>query len=51
VFAPRTILEAFRDLRLVSFATVGVQGELCEDVDPLTLDGSRDSVGLFEFTK
>lgn len=51
VFAPRTILESFPLLRLVSFSYVGDDGRLYENVDPLMLPKSYLACGLFEFSK
>ena len=51
VFAPQTILESFPGLQLLSFSFVGDDGDLYEDVDPLTVPKSELACGLFEFTK
>lgn len=51
VFAPRTILNSFSSLRLVSFSFVGDDGLLREDQDPEALPESELACGLFEFTK
>jgi hypothetical protein len=51
VFSPRTILEQFPDLQLVSFSYVGDDGALYEDTNPLELPPSELACGLFEFTR
>ncbi len=51
VFSPKTILDTFSGLELVSFSFVGDDGCLYEDVDPLHLPKSDLACGLFEFTK
>jgi hypothetical protein len=51
VFSPRTILEAFPELQLVSFSYVSDDGRLCEDQPPQDLPESELACGLFEFTK
>jgi hypothetical protein len=51
VFAPKTILDAFSALRLVSFSFVGDDGHLYEDIDPVAIPPSDLACGLFEFTK
>jgi hypothetical protein len=51
VFAPRTVLDTFSGLQLVSFSFVGDDGRLYEDVNPLQLPESNLACGLFEFTK
>jgi hypothetical protein len=51
VFSPRTILAAFRELRLVSFSAVDERGRLVEDADPARFEDCGDSCGLFELTK
>lgn len=51
VFAPATILKAFADLRLVSFAVVLDDGTLHPDVPPERCDEAQMACGLFEFTK
>jgi hypothetical protein len=51
VFNPLTILEAFADLRLVSFSAVNDAGDLEHDADPERFLGATYACGLFEFTK
>jgi hypothetical protein len=51
VFAPKTILDTFYGLELVSFSFVGDDGEIYEDTDPLALPQSEMACGLFEFSK
>jgi hypothetical protein len=51
VFAPKTILDRFSRLQLVSFSFVGDDGKLYEDWSPLDLPISEMACGLFEFTK
>lgn len=51
VFSPRTILEAFSQLTLLSFSYVGDDGALYQDVTPSALPESDMACGLFEFTK
>ena len=51
VFSPKTVLDTFSGLELVSFSFVGDDGCLYEDVDPLQLPESDLACGLFEFTK
>lgn len=51
IFAPQTILESFHALQLLSFSYVGDDGNLYEDIDPLSLPPSELACGLFEFTK
>lgn len=51
VFAPKTILERFPMLQLISFSYVGDDGKLYEDTDPLSLPQSELACGLFEFSK
>jgi SAM-dependent methyltransferase len=51
VFAPKTILNHFTKLLLVSFSFVGDDGRLYEGYDPLQLPPSELACGLFEFTK
>lgn len=48
VFAPSTILEAVRDLELVSFAAVGDDGALHEGIDPAVVADAEYACGLFE---
>jgi hypothetical protein len=51
VFAPKTILETFSRLQLVSFSFVGDDGCFYENVDPMKIPSSNFACGLFEFTK
>lgn len=51
VFDPRTIIEAFSDLELVSFAAVDDAGDLHERARPEDFRTARYACGLFEFTK
>ena len=51
VFAPETLLQAFQQLELVSFAFVDDKSVLHEDVDPRAMPESEMACGLFEFTK
>lgn len=51
VFAPRTILENFSDLHLLSFSFVGDDDSLYEHRDPLSMPSSELACGLFEFTR
>jgi hypothetical protein len=51
VFGIQTILHAFSQLRLVSFAFIGDDGCLYENIDPATAPDSNYACGLFEFTK
>jgi hypothetical protein len=44
-----TIVEAFRPLRLMTFALVDDSGRLVAEADPARFDGWY-SCGLFEFT-
>ena len=51
VFAPSTVLDAFRGLELVSFSAVDDAGDLVEDADPELVSGAHMACGLFEFTR
>jgi len=51
VFAPSTVLDAFSDLQLVSFAAVDDEDRLVMDADPASFGGAWNACGLFEFTK
>ena len=51
VFAPKTILNYFPGLELVSFSYVGDDGRLYENVLPPEMPNSEMACGLFEFTK
>ncbi len=51
VFAPKTILDSFPQLQLLSFSYVGDDGRLYEDTD-IAAAGQLDyGCGLFQFTK
>lgn len=49
VFSPATVLQAFGDLDLMSFAAVTDQDELVDPASPEDLAGARNACGLFEF--
>jgi len=51
VFSPQTVLDIFRDFKLVSFAAIDDNGEFHEDVKPNDLLEAKCACGLFEFTK
>jgi SAM-dependent methyltransferase len=51
VFAPRTVLDAFEDLELVSFAAVDDRGNLVDPAQPEDFAGAYFACGLFEFTR
>lgn len=51
VFAPSTVLEAFRSLDLVSFAAVDDDGLFQERASPGDFSKARNSCGLFELRK
>jgi SAM-dependent methyltransferase len=51
VFAPHTILEAFSSLRLMSFAAVGDDNKLHEDMSLEELATQKWGCGLFHFSK
>jgi hypothetical protein len=51
VFAPKTILDCFSGLQLVSFSFVADDDQLYEDIDPVSIPKSELACGLFEFTK
>ena len=51
VFDIRTVLKSLSGLSLVSFAFVGDDGCLYENVDPVKTPNSNYACGLFEFTK
>jgi len=51
VFAPRTVLDTFSDLELVSFSAVDDAGDLVHGAPPSEFARSRNACGLFEFTK
>jgi len=51
VFAPRTVVDAFSALKLVTFSAVSRSGDLEEDIAPDSIMAENYSCGLFEFTK
>lgn len=51
IFSPRTILDRFSDLQLVSFSAVDDELQFHEDADPADFENCRFGCGLFEFTK
>jgi hypothetical protein len=51
VFAPKTILDTFSTLKLISFSFVGDDGSFYEDIDPFGIPESNLACGLFELTK
>jgi len=51
VFSPGTILEAFGNLELLSFAAVDERGAFRSDVAPEQFEDVYQACGLFEFTK
>ena len=51
VFAPGTILDAFRDLKLQSFSCVKDDHRFYANCSPTTVEGELFGCGLFEFTK
>lgn len=51
VFNPKTILEAFSDLELVSFSVVNDSGKFKEKVDPSKYTNLNYGCGMFLFTK
>ena len=51
VFAPSTVLSAFADLRLVSFAAVDDRGDFVPGARPEDFAAARYSCGLFELTR
>jgi len=51
VFAPQTVIDAFPQLRLVSFSFVGDDGALYRDGEPAAAGHCDYGCGLFEFTK
>jgi predicted SAM-dependent methyltransferase len=51
VLSPTTVLNAFDQLRLVSFSCVKDDGHLYEDVQPSAATSERGGCGLFEFAK
>ena len=51
VFAPRTVIEGFRGLDLLSFGVVTDDDRLVEAADPDELGRARYACGLFVFTK
>jgi SAM-dependent methyltransferase len=50
VFSPRTILDAFAGLRLLSFAAVDDAGELRDPCTPDQVEDADYACGLFELT-
>lgn len=51
VFAPQTVIDGFRKLKLISFAAVDDAGDFRVGVQPDDFDSAIYSCGLFEFTK
>jgi SAM-dependent methyltransferase len=51
IFAPRTILDAFASLELMSFSAVNDAGNLEENVEPAAFAQADYACGLFEFSK
>ncbi len=51
VHSPNTILEYFKDLRLVSFAAVTDQGHFLPEAKPGNFEQANYSCGCFQFTK
>ena len=51
VFSPRTVLEGFAGLRLVSFAAVDDRGELVDPCAIERVEGAEYACGLFELVK
>lgn len=51
IFAPTTVLAAFKDLQLLSFAGVDDCGNYLSEVSPEHFTTARYALGLFEFTK
>ena len=51
VFAPRTVLQNFPSLTLVSFSIITDDGRFLENVSPADVPASNYACGLFEFTK
>jgi hypothetical protein len=51
VFAPTTVLSAFSQLHLLSFAAVTDDGRFITDIRPESLACQSYACGLFEFTK
>ena len=51
IFAPSTILRAFSQLQLLSFAVVNDNRQFLTGIDPESLSKSEYACGLFEFTK
>jgi hypothetical protein len=51
VFAPKTVLNSFSSLQLVSFSFVGDDGHIYRDVDVMKIPECELACGLFEFTK
>jgi SAM-dependent methyltransferase len=51
VFHPRRPIDAFAQLRLVSFASVDDRGSLRDPCTPEDIEGSNFACGLYEFKK
>lgn len=51
IFAPSTILNEFRDLRLLSFSAVDDAGDLHAIANPEHFESSNYACGMYEFTK
>jgi hypothetical protein len=51
IFAPRSVLDAFAGLRLVSFAAIGDSGSLRDPCPLHEVEEAHYACGLFEFTK
>ncbi len=51
IFAPSTILQEFRALRLAGFSAVDDAGKMHHDADPQRFDAAWYACGLFEFTR
>jgi hypothetical protein len=51
IFSPRTVLDEFSDLELLSFAAVDDTNNFREGVDPGQFSRASNSLGLFEFKK
>jgi hypothetical protein len=51
VFSPRTVIDAFAELRLAEFSVVDDSGRLVEHADPDAIESARYSCGLFIFER
>lgn len=51
IFSPRTVLQAFSELRLASFAAVKDDGMFVDPASPSEFEEARNACGLFEFVK